>query len=134
MFTYEFLSHGPNGEIKKVLHFQKIHRNFYNIVFGDWNEAEKRIDDNSRTNNNDSEQVLAIVARRVSDFIAYYPEAEIYAKGNTPGRTRLYQKRIFNNWNDIRSQYHIEGYVDGDWEPIEKRRNYEAFIIRAKSD
>jgi hypothetical protein len=132
MFTYEFLSQGPNGTIKKVLYFQKVHYNFYNLAFGDWNEVERKIDDNIRTNNNDCQEVLAMVASRVTDFINYYPGVSIYAKGNTPGRTRLYQIGIFNNWDKINSHFYIEGYVDGDWEPIKKKRNYEAFIIMGR--
>jgi hypothetical protein len=30
--TYEFLSEGPNGTIKKVVFFQEIYNNLYNLA------------------------------------------------------------------------------------------------------
>ena len=33
--VYEFLSEGPNGTIKKFVHFEKIDTNFFNLAFGD---------------------------------------------------------------------------------------------------
>jgi len=49
--TYEFLSEGPKGTIKKVIYFQEIGDNLYNLAFGDWDEAEQGMDDKARSNN-----------------------------------------------------------------------------------
>src|SRR5690349_279160 len=107
--TYEFLSEGPNGTIKKVVYFQEIDKDIFNLAFGDWNEAEQGIDDKARSNNNDRDKVIATVASAVIDFIKYYPDASIFAKGSTPGRTRLYQIGIFANLHEISQLFIIEG-------------------------
>jgi hypothetical protein len=130
--TYEFLSEGPNGVIKKVVYFQEIDDDFFNLAFGDWNEGEHRIDDKARSNNNDRDKVIATVAFTVIDFMKYYPEARIIAKGSTPARTRLYQIGILANWHEISQLFIIEGFVNGVWLPVKKQRNYEAFLVRAK--
>lgn len=90
--AYEFLSEGPNGTVKKVVFFQEIGDNLYNLAFGDWDEIKQKIDDKARSNNNDRDKVLATVASTVIDFIKYYPEASVFARGSTPaeqGFTRL---------------------------------------------
>jgi hypothetical protein len=130
--TYEFLSEGPNGTIKKVVYFQEIEDNLYNLAFGDWNEEEQRIDDKARSNNNDRDKVIATVASTVNDFVKYYPEAIIFAKGSTPARTRLYQIGLLANWHEISQLFIVEGLTNGVWLIVEKQRNYEAFLVRAK--
>lgn len=130
--TYEFLSEGPNGTIKKVVYFQEIDDNLFNLAFGDWNETEQRIDDKARSNNNDREKVIATVASAVVNFMEHYPDAIIFAKGSTPVRTRLYQIGIFANWHEVSKLFIIEGFIEGAWKPIEKQRNYDAFLARAK--
>ena len=71
--TYEFLSEGPNGTIKKVVLYQEIEDDIFNLAFGDWDEDNQRIDDRARTNNNDLDKVLATVASTVIDFIKHHP-------------------------------------------------------------
>jgi hypothetical protein len=71
--SYEFLSEGPKGTIKKIILFKEISDNFYNLGFGDWDEATKLMDDKARSNNHDRDKVLATVAAAVMTFIKYYP-------------------------------------------------------------
>jgi len=95
--SFEFFSTSPKGTLRKVIYFQVIDGNQYNLAFGDWNEAEQRIDDKARSNNNDRDQVIATVGSAVIEFLKYYPDAEVIAIGSTPARTRLYQMGIFAN-------------------------------------
>lgn len=79
---FEFESNGPNGRIKKVVRYSP--RNvegitYFNLGFGDWDEEEKRIDDSSISNNQDTQKVLATVAATVIEFTAVYPD--IFLKG-----------------------------------------------------
>lgn len=99
--TFEFLSEGPNGSIKKVVYFEAIGDNLFNLAFGDWSEFEQGIDDKVRSNNHDRDKVMATVAATVIEFIKHYPQAIIFAKGSTPSRTRLYQIGILANWHEI---------------------------------
>jgi hypothetical protein len=130
--TYEFLSKGPKGAIKKVILFEEFGNNFYNLGFGDWDEATQLMDDKARSNNHDRDKVIATVASAFMNFIKYYPNATVFAKGSTPARTRLYQMGIFANWQEISILLTIKGYIDGDWQPIEKCKNYDAFMVRIK--
>jgi hypothetical protein len=130
--TYEFLSEGPNGTIKKVVFFENIGDNHFNLAFGDWSEYEQGINDKVRSNNHDRDKVMATVASTVIEFIKHYPDAIIFAKGSTPSRTRLYQIGIFANWHEINQLFVIEGFINGDWQPFEKHKNYNAFMASVK--
>jgi hypothetical protein len=130
--TYEFLSEGPNGTIKKVVYYEEIGDNLYNLAFGDWSDFEQGINDKVRSNNHDRDKVMATVAATVIEFIKHYPKAIIFAKGSTPSRTRLYQIGIFANWHEISQLFVIEGFINGEWRPFEKHINYHAFMARVK--
>ncbi len=130
--TYEFLSSGPKGTIKKVVQYIALRQGIYNLGFGDWDEEAQSIRDDVRTNNDDRDKVLATVAFTVFDFMEYHPGAIIFAEGSTPARTRLYQMGISENLTEIRQLFEVEGYYNGNWEPFRKDRNYHAFSIKAK--
>lgn len=130
--AYEFLSEGPNGTIKKVVFYQEVEENVFNIGFGDWDEQEQKINDSARSNNRDMNKVLATVASTVTDFIKHHPKAIIFAEGFTPSRTRLYQLGIQANWKEIGKLFYIAGFREGEWEFFEKGRNYKAFSLKAK--
>ena len=34
--VYEFLSDGPKGLIRKVIYYQEIRKDIFNLSFGDW--------------------------------------------------------------------------------------------------
>ena len=108
--TYEFLSEGPKGTIKKVVYYQQLNEHVFNLAFGDWNEVHQEIDDNVRTNNKDRDKVLAMVASTVMDFMQYHPDAVVFAEGSTPAKTRLYQMGINSNWHQISSLFEVEGF------------------------
>jgi hypothetical protein len=130
--VYEFLSEGPMGTIKKVIRYQKISGNFFNLAFGDWNQEHLKIDDLARINNSDKGKVLRTVALTTIEFIQYYPNAVILFKGSTPARTRLYQIAILENMAVIDKIFTIEGLLNGYWKIFEPGNNYESFIIKSK--
>lgn len=130
--TYEFISDGPNGQIKKFVYYETYGDNIYNLAFGDWSEFEQGINDRVRSNNHDRDKIIATVAATILEFITHYPKAIIFAKGSTPSRTRLYQMGIVANWQEINQRFVIEGFINGVWEPFEKNKNYKAFMCRAK--
>jgi hypothetical protein len=105
---------------------------FFNLGFGDWNEALQQTDDSSRSNNGDRDKVLATVAFTALDFTDQFPNARIVAEGSTQARTRLYQMAIADNLLEINHNFEIFGLFDGEWGPFERGRNYEAFLIRRK--
>ena len=130
--TYEFLSEGPKGTIKKVVLFQEVEDNVFNLAFGDWDEEKQKINDKTRSNNSDRDKVLATVASTVIDFIKYHPDASIFAQGSTRARTRLYQIAILSNLEEISKSFEIQGNSGGFWEPFEDKKNYQAILLEAK--
>ncbi|TKT94092.1 DUF6934 family protein [Dyadobacter frigoris] len=133
-FIYQFISNGPRGDIKKIIQFQLIdlENNLYNLAFGDWNELTKQMDDLVVSNNHDKQKVLTTVAFAVKDFIENYPNANIFAKGSTHVRTRVYQIGISLFLEEISNYYRILGYVDDQWELFETGVNYESFLLSKK--
>lgn len=133
---FEFLSNGPKGHIRKVIRFTPRNAEgttYFNLGFGDWNDVERRIDDFSNSNNDDTQKVLATVAATVLDFTAAYPDMPVYAQGSTPARTRLYQMGISANLREIEPLLEIYALKkDGDWELFKKGTNYDAFMAWRK--
>jgi hypothetical protein len=130
--TYEFFSEGPKGIIKKVILFQEIGKNTFNLAFGDWDKINKTVNDMARSNNGDRDKILSTVAFAVVTFMNHYPSAILIAKGSTPARTRLYQIGIMLNWKDINQLFDLECFLNGSWIPFEKGKNYEQFLLRPK--
>ncbi|MHA4807397.1 DUF6934 family protein [Flavitalea flava] len=129
---YLFFSEGPQGIIAKGVIYSQIVGDLFNLSFGDWNEGFQQMDDFTRTNNGDRNKVLATVAFTVIDFSRIYPDARLYIRGSTIGRTRLYQIGISVNFLIISELFNILGLFMDNWETFEKGRNYEAFLITKK--
>lgn len=71
----------------------------FNLSFGDMTgfnpiTGQVYINDTSESNNGDMRQVLAKVVRSVYHFTEFYPDAQVFFKGNTLTRTRLYKMAI----------------------------------------
>lgn len=135
--SYEFFSDGPKGRIKKIVKFSLQYLSdqtaFYNLTFGDWNEAEKKIDDLIISNNNDKEKILATVALTIIEFSDQYPMMPVYVQGSTPARTRTYQMGINRHFEEIEHLFYVFGLVENSgWHPFTIGTNYSAFLILKK--
>ena len=132
--TFEFVSVGRKGNIKKVVLFRETNlKGVFNLGFGDKNEATNDVDDLAISDNGDSEKVLATVASTVYAFYTKFPDALIYIVGSTPTRTRLYQIGISKNLPEISDDFYIYGQInEDDWEDFTVNKNYLAFLIQKK--
>lgn len=73
-FSFEFVSVGVKGKIKKVVQYTEMSvKGFYNLGFGDYNEETKEIDDEVVTNNGDGLKVLATVVSTLYAFTGKNP-------------------------------------------------------------
>lgn len=128
---FEFCSKGPNGIIRKQVRFQPIdHASaIFNLVFGDQDSTGK-INDLIITDNKDGLKVLATVADTLYKFFENNPGCFVYAKGSTKARTRLYRMGVSNNLREIEKDFQIFGYINNAWEPFEKNKDYDAFLVR----
>lgn len=129
---FDFFSVGPKGTIRKVVLFQQVRYNIYNVAFGDWDEDLQKIDTTTRSNNEDRDKVLATVASAVVEFFEHYPGATICAKGNLPANTRLYQIKINKNSGEIGERFCIRGLFNDALEDLVAGRNYESFALWKK--
>ena len=99
--SYEFISEGPKGRIKKLIIYQKLHEELYNLAFGDASGKEGDIDDMIISDNKDSEKVLATVAATIFDFFSIYKGTLVIAKGSTKSRTILYRRYLSHFLDEI---------------------------------
>ncbi len=131
--VYEFVSEGINGKIFKLVIYSETHlHNFYNLGFGDKDEISGNIDDAIITNNGDSEVVLTTVASTLYIFTDTFPDAMVFASGNTRARTRLYRIGITNNLEMIEKDFEVFGLEGDAWYPFKKGVEYEAFLAKRK--
>ncbi len=121
LHTFEFTSQGLKGNITKVVQFTQAAEDLYFLGFGDKDDLTGTVDDLVISNNNDAEKVLATVANIVYLFTDENPDVWIYAKGNTPSRTRLYQIGISKYLEFITTYFKVLGLKSGVWKPYTRR-------------
>ena len=102
------------------------------LGFGDKDPHSNFISDLTVSNNNDSQKVLATVARTLYLFTEHYPDAVVLASGSTLARTRLYRIGIANNLLEIERDFVVLGLTESEWEPFRKNVTYHSFAIRRK--
>lgn len=137
LWSYEFCSEGPKGKIKKIVQFFRFTmdgREYFNLFLGDWDEEVNSANDFIVSNNQDSQKVLVTVAQIVLEFTKCFPNAIIYAKGNTPSRTRLYQMGISKHWFEISELFTVLGQINNKWQLFLKNVNYDAFMVYRKNN
>lgn len=135
-FAYNFYSEGPKGKIQKVIRFRHLNdlgKNVFNLAFGDFDEANDKIDDRIISNNGDQLKIMHSVAEAIIDFLRSWPQAIVLIKGSTSSRTRLYQMRIAGFWTEISQQFEILGELEKEWQPFRKGMNYKRFLVYKKS-
>ena len=133
--VFEFISLGNKGKITKIVQFFTVSDNFYNLGFGDKDEATGEISDLIVSNNGDSRKVLATVAASVAVFTDKYPNALIYATGSTDARTRLYRIGITNNLDEILKDFEVFGEVcgqSGTFQEFRKSVKYQGFLVKRR--
>ena len=132
--VFKFTSEGTKGSIKKlVLYSQMLPNDVYNLAFGDYDEETGLLNDTVITNNKDSQKVLATVASTLYVFTDKHPHVWVYATGSTPARTRLYQMGISKFLDEILNDFEVYGLIEETWQAFEKRKAYEAFLVKRKS-
>lgn len=130
---YKFVSVGERGSIIKVVQYSPtVNPNEYNLAFGDYDPVTGVLDDQVRSNNGDRDKILATVGTTAIDFLSWYPDAIIFAKGSTDARTRTYQMGINRFYDEITQVHNVFGFVNGGWEAFEPNKSYEAFRMKRK--
>lgn len=131
--TFEFISEGPKGLIRKLIQFTQTNlQGFYILAFGDKDNETGQIDDLAISNNNDTEKILATVVATVYAFTDKNPDIWIYATGSTKARTRLYRMGINKYLAEASKNFEILGQKEKHWESFEKNTNYDGFLVKRK--
>jgi len=117
---FEFISHGPKGEITKAVQFTLIDEDakLYNLGMGDLDPLTGNVLDDVTT-----------------QFIDKKPNCSILIEGNSNSRNRLYRIGINKNLDIIAKKYRVIGLEEQNlkWERFIKNTNYLAFIISKRS-
>ena len=133
--SFEFISEGRNGRIQKKIIFTLIEEpNIWNLGFGDIDNLTGEINDLAKSDNGDSEKILATVAQATLTFTKHHPESLVFAEGSTLIRTRLYRIGISQNFEAISETFLVWGLLGNEWHPFEKNTDYEAFLVKRKFD
>jgi hypothetical protein len=135
--SYKFKSIGPKGIIQKIVFYRKLNtfnEDTYNLSFGDLDEINGDIDDQAISNNNDATKVLYTVALTVLLFVNHFPEANVLIVGSTNSRTRFYLMAISRNIIKIGTLFEILGFRNDHLEKFKPLLNYEAFLIKKKTN
>lgn len=130
--TFEFVSVGSNGNVRKAVRYAELSKGLYNLGFGDKDPLTGDIDDLAVTNNNDTRKVLMTVAATLYLFMDRYPYATVLITGSTASRTRLYRMGISNNLQAIEEAFVIFGFAEKSWELCRKNGPYQAFLVQRK--
>lgn len=128
---YLFFSIGTKGVFPKIIVFETITENVYNLAFGDLNIINGEISDLSTSNNGDMTKIMATVIKSIIIFLEKNPSAIVNFKGSTTTRTKLYQRIIVNYGSDFLKKYRIFGIEEGKKEPsiVDFTKNYTEFNI-----
>ncbi len=128
--VFEFVSEGPRGAIRKLIHFQPTHTDgVYNLAFGDRNLQTEDIDDLAVTNNGDTDKVLGTVVAALYAFLDKQPEALVYATGSTRARTRLYRMGITRFYEEVKQDFILFGQVGNAFHEFEPGTEYDGFLV-----
>lgn len=131
--VYIFFSVGKKI-ITKIVVYEPIDANTYNLAFGDYDLVNQTIDDKSISNNGDTVKVLATVIQTIRDFFQVYPSIGLQIQGSTSTRTKLYQKIIRDNLAEIETEFKIFALREGEImiETPNFTLEYERFYIYKK--
>ena len=127
---FDFYSHGPKGIIhKRVMYLPTSESNLWQLIMGDYDPVNDKLDVFNVTNNDDREKVLATVGSTLFTFFNKHPKLMVYAKGSTDARTRLYQMGINQLFDEIEYEFYVFGELDGEYTRFIKNVNYKSFIV-----
>ncbi len=126
LFLFE--SVGSKGTVVKVVMFQHILGNLYNLAFGDFQNGG--LDDKTVTNNNDVAAVLSTVAKCVYDFLEKYPGSRLRIRPVDERRQALYNFVIRSRLEEIKGHFEVFGVEKGVKKPFDPKILFTEFELQ----
>lgn len=135
LHSFSFISEGKNGKIEKVIRYEKITNDVFNLGFGDKDPITGKINDKVVTNNGDTEKVLATVVSTVFTFTERNPNAYIYTTGTNHVRNRLYRRGITKYLSESLDTFAIYGMLPNqEFEIFNPNTDYVGFLLHLKNN
>jgi len=128
--AYQFKSIGKNGIIRKIILFQAIGHNKYNLAFGDWKGND--LDDKTISNNGDIIKVISTVAQSGYLFFEKYPTAIVEIEGVDKKRQQLYNHIFRRRKKELEELFIVSGKFGDTFESLQAGRFYKKFVIQKK--
>lgn len=122
-----FQSLGPKGIIIKIIRFEQVHGNRWNLGLGDFKQG--KIETNKLTSNGDVVKVLATVAAATLAFLEEYPERIVEIKPVDEKRKRLFNLVFSRRWAQIREKISINGLKANERMIYSPHEFYDSFEI-----
>ena len=135
LHSFSFISEGKNGKVEKVIRYEKITNDVFNLGFADKDPITGKINDKVVTNNGDTEKVLATVVSTVFTFTERNPNAYIYATGSNHVRNRLYRRGITKYLSEALDTFAIYGMLPNqEFEIFNPNTDYVGFLLHLKNN
>ncbi|MEP6806724.1 MAG: hypothetical protein ABI892_19510 [Flavobacterium sp.] len=139
---FKFESNGTSGEISKGIAYTATkNERLYNLGFGDliFDPIINGyiIDDLVVSDNGDRNTVLATVVKSAYTFSEKYPDRNVFIRGSTKARTRLYRRAMSLNLQELLETFHIFGAMEDETGgvfdvPFDPNGDFYGFIIKRK--
>ncbi|MCU0347123.1 MAG: hypothetical protein MUC59_09265 [Saprospiraceae bacterium] len=126
--VFLFESVGIKGTVVKVVLFQHVLGNLYNLAFGDF--LDGGLNDKTVTNNNDVSSVLSTVAKCVSDFLEKHPGSRLRIRPVDERRRALYNFVIRSKIEEIKTNFEVFGVENGFKKPFDPKILFTEFELR----
>ena len=133
--VFTFISRGKKGSINKIILYELLQADIFNLCFGDLDSKTLEIDDSVNSDNGDIVKVMATVLQTIPLFFQKYPDGKIYFEGSDVRRTKFYNRIISNRRFDLEKTYYLEGgFSDGSVEFFRENMDYSYFLIAKKKE
>jgi hypothetical protein len=125
--NYRFISKGAENDIVKIVTYEDMKSDEWNLAFGDANADETDFDDKIITNNQDMRRVIQTVFATGLIFSAAYPERKIKIVPVDRQRKLLYNRVFQDRHTAIEEFYTVYGLsFTGDTKELyDSRKIYE---------
>ncbi len=132
--AFSFVSTSNEKNIIKLVAFQPIGYNSFNLALVDYDEEKDVYDDESTSNNGDMGRVLATTWAIMLHFLKTFPENTVCINGNTEIKKKLYTRLIANNLLFLQTNYDVFGFTNkGELEKFEIYKEYFMILIQPKN-
>lgn len=125
-----FESVGAQGVVVKIVVFNRIMGERWNVGFGDL--RENSVDDSVFTNNNDVRKVLSTVAQTIYSFSEAHPKATIVIFPIDVRRKQFYNAVFQRHIVEIAQKFHVFGNYEGQVERYSLEKSYDSFELICK--